>query len=246
MASKTQDEVHRAFLAAAGQQMPASGDTNAILRDVAAQIRDVATNVATPAATSPTDNLTTDRAFLAASGQQTAALGDANAMLAEVIAQLGGVRSRAPTQVATNRTPTTTTSQDGGITLGSVASTVLKSGFGLAPLIGGLVNLFSGGGDETPAPLVKYALPPAIDFQAAQSNGRVTDLDYDQAGMARTSAERAGGSASINGSGAAAQITVNVQAMDARSFMDRSSDIALAVRDAMLNLNAINDVVNEL
>jgi hypothetical protein len=246
MASKTQDEVYRAFLAAAGQQMPASGDTNAILRDVAAQIRDVATNVATPAATSPTDNLTTDRAFLAASGQQTAALGDANAMLAEVIAQLGGVRSRAPTQVATNRTRTTTTSQDGGITLGSVASTVLKSGFGLAPLIGGLVNLFSGGGDETPAPLVKYALPPAIDFQAAQSNGRVTDLDYDQAGMARTSAERAGGSASINGSGAAAQITVNVQAMDARSFLDRSSDIALAVRDAMLNLNAINDVVNEL
>ena len=42
------------------------------------------------------------------------------------------------------------------------------------------------------------------------------------------------------------QITVNVQAMDARSFLDRSSDIALAVRDAMLNLNSINDVVNEL
>ena len=29
-------------------------------------------------------------------------------------------------------------------------------------------------------------------------------------------------------------------------FMDRSGDIALAVQDAMLNLNAINDVVNEL
>ena len=44
----------------------------------------------------------------------------------------------------------------------------------------------------------------------------------------------------------APQITVNVQAMDARSFMDRSGDIALAVRDAMLNLNSINDVFNEL
>ena len=43
-----------------------------------------------------------------------------------------------------------------------------------------------------------------------------------------------------------AQITVNVQAMDARSFMDRSGDIAMAVRDAMLNLNSINDVVNDL
>jgi hypothetical protein len=37
-----------------------------------------------------------------------------------------------------------------------------------------------------------------------------------------------------------------VQAMDARSFLDRSNDIAAAVRDAMLNMNAINDVVNEL
>ena len=246
MASTTQDEVYRAFLAASGQQAPAIGDANAILREVAAQLRDVTSNVATPAATSQTESLTTDRAFLTAAGRQTAALGDANAMLADVIAQLGGVRSSAATQVATNRAPATAASQDNGITLGSVASTVLKSGLGLAPLIGGLVSLFSGGGDETPAPLVKYALPPAIDFQAAQSNGRVTDLDYGQTGMARTYAERAGGSASLNGSGATSQITVNVQAMDARSFMDRSSDIALAVRDAMLNLNAINDVVNEL
>jgi hypothetical protein len=245
MASTTQDEVYRAFLAASGHQPPAIGDANAILREVAAQLRDVASNVATPAATSQTDSLTADRAFLAAAGQQTAALGDTHAMLADVIAQLGGARSSASTQVATNKTPTTSTSQEGGITVGSVASTVLKSGLGLAPLIGWLVNLFSGGGEEAPAPLVKYALPPAIDFQAAQSKGRVTDLDYDQTGMARSYAERAG-SAGVNGSGAASQITVNVQAMDARSFMDRSSDIALAVRDAMLNLNAINDVVNEL
>ena len=46
----------------------------------------------------------------------------------------------------------------------------------------------------------------------------MTDLDYDQTGMARTYAERDGGSASVNGSGAAPQITVNVQAMDARSL----------------------------
>jgi hypothetical protein len=64
--------------------------------------------------------------------------------------------------------------------------------------------------------------------------------------MARTYAQGPGGSAGLNGNAAAPQITVNVQAMDARSFMDRSNDIALAVRDAMLNMNAINDVVNEL
>jgi ribosomal protein L30/L7E len=34
--------------------------------------------------------------------------------------------------------------------------------------------------------------------------------------------------------------------MDARSFLDRSADIAAAVRYAMLNLNSINDVVSDL
>jgi hypothetical protein len=34
--------------------------------------------------------------------------------------------------------------------------------------------------------------------------------------------------------------------MDAQSFLDRSSDIAQAVRSAMLNMSSINDVVNEL
>ncbi|SPE39712.1 conserved hypothetical protein [Candidatus Sulfopaludibacter sp. SbA3] len=39
---------------------------------------------------------------------------------------------------------------------------------------------------------------------------------------------------------------MNVQAMDAQSFMDYSSQIAQAVRGAMLNLNSVNDVVSEL
>ncbi len=42
------------------------------------------------------------------------------------------------------------------------------------------------------------------------------------------------------------QVTVNVQAMDSRSFLDRSHDIAQAVREAMLNMHSINDVVNDL
>jgi hypothetical protein len=46
--------------------------------------------------------------------------------------------------------------------------------------------------------------------------------------------------------GGAAQITVNVQAMDSQSFLDHSNEIAQAVRAAMLNSNSINDVVNNL
>jgi hypothetical protein len=81
-----------------------------------------------------------------------------------------------------------------------------------------------------------------MDFQAAETASGLVNADYDQSGMPRTSdASGSGGSSS-----AGPAITVNVQALDARSFLDRSSDIAAAVRDAMLNLNSINDVVNDL
>lgn len=43
----------------------------------------------------------------------------------------------------------------------------------------------------------------------------------------------------------APQIVVNVSAMDARSFMDRASDIASAVRRAMLDMHPINGLVRE-
>jgi hypothetical protein len=183
--------------------------------------------------------------FLAVSGQQAPAIEEATLMLADVIAQLGELRSSsAPPAAATTSRASATAEQDSGSTLGGIASTVLKSGFGLAPMISGLVSLFGGGDAAAPPALVKYAMPAAVDFQAAESGGRITNVDYDQTGLPRSSSDSTnGGTGAAN---AAPQITVNVQAMDARSFLDRSNDIALAVRDAMLNMNAINDVVNEL
>jgi hypothetical protein len=45
---------------------------------------------------------------------------------------------------------------------------------------------------------------------------------------------------------ATTQITVQVQAMDSRSFLDHSNDIALAVRQAMLQSSVLNDVIREV
>jgi hypothetical protein len=123
----------------------------------------------------------------------------------------------------------------------SALSSVFKSGFGLSPLIGGIISLFGGGNSEQPAPLVKYQLPAALDIRRAQTGSGTHELDYDQAGNARA----------ISGTGSATQtvgqqVTVNIQAMDARSFLDRSNDIAAAVRDAMLNLSSLNDVIADL
>jgi hypothetical protein len=184
--------------------------------------------------------------------------------LADLILQADQVRSDYEQQAAgaasrgsSGSGRSTAQSASGGSALSTVFD-VFKGG--LSPLIKGLFGIFGGsGGESAPAPLTKYALPPSIHFQGAEAGGRMMNADYDQAGRARAYsgaadaarlAEPDGGASSGNaGSRAgspAPQITVQVQAMDARSFMDRSNDIALAVRDAMLNLNAINDVVNEL
>jgi len=173
----------------------------------------------------------------------------------------------------------TSTTSGGGIggTLESIASTVLKSGLGMVPLIGGLLGLFGGGDSPATPTLSKYAMPPSIAFESADIGSGIGDADYDQMGLPRVSGAsyaaqsgfgwppRLGAQTPFAGTGSGAsaastggpggssganvsppQITVNVQAMDARSFLDRSSDIAAAVRDAMLNLNSINDVVSEL
>lgn len=192
------------------------------------------------------------KTFLEVSGQQAAALSGVSVSLADVVAQVQELRAAAPAANAKTPASPATTSQASSVgdTLSSVASTVWKSGLGLAPLVGGLFHLF-GGDDPAPAPLVKYALPASIDFQAAETATGMSGLDYDESGKARPHRQPSGADAQNSAFGAQAasptsQITVNVQAMDARSFLDRSNDIALAVRDAMLNMNAINDVVSEL
>jgi hypothetical protein len=129
----------------------------------------------------------------------------------------------------------------GGGGAGEVALDVAKSGLGLVPLASLIFGLFGGGEEEKPPALVKYALPARRAFSAAETASGLADVDYDQSGRPRV--VDGGGTASA---GAAPQITVNVQAMDARSFLDRSTEIAAAVRDAMLHLNSINDVVTDL
>ncbi len=125
-------------------------------------------------------------------------------------------------------------------TLESVGMDVLKSAFGLSPIIGGLISLFGGGGSSAPAPLVRYQMPNPVQYSGAEVNGAIEGGDFSQTGGARAYGGDIGSAAAIPG------ITFNVSAMDAQSFLDRSGDIAAAVKSAMLNLNSINDVVNDL
>lgn len=173
------------------------------------------------------------RWFLEVAGAQPADLTDIRFTLQKVLADFG-VAQQAPAQTSKAVSSQPARSGNGGSD--NPVLTVLRDGLGVAPLIGGLISLFSGGQEE-PAPFVKYALPSPVNFQAAEQGGMIVAADYDQAGMPRAAAPA---------TASPAQVTVQVQAMDARSFLDRSGDIAMAVRDAMLNLNSINDVVNDL
>jgi hypothetical protein len=208
------------------------------------------------------------RAFVQISGQQTLEMAQATYALADVVEQLRPqLESTAAATVTTKKPSTENTDTEGPFTK------VLKSAFGIAPIVGGLLDLFST--PDEPPPLLKYAMPSAVNFAAADTQNGFSSVDYDQTGQARAyrltadaavppggrtygakaqnaapfglgAYESATGVAAPVNDKPAPQITVNVQAMDARSFLDRSGDIALAVRDAMLNLNSINDVVNDL
>jgi len=207
--------------------------------------------------------------FAAVSGQQDSDAGGALDSGEEIAASLSDTVNQISQLQGSSEAPASDSGSSssgagtagGGSTAESVASTVLESGLGMVPLVVGLLGLFEGGGTAAPT-FEKYAMPERQYFEGADTGGDMSDADYDQMGMPRTysaapdgtstqasgtaTPSSSGGTGSTAGSAGAAQITVNVQAMDSQSFLDHSNDIAQAVRAAMLNSNSINDVVNNL
>jgi hypothetical protein len=234
MASTTQDRLYQTFVGVSRQQDANTGGTIDSGEEIAAALSETV--------------------------QQ---LGELQGGSAAQAAGSGAVPA-ASTTGGSSGTAAAGTTSDGGSSVESIVTTVLESGLGMVPLIVGLMGLFGGGGTPAPPPLVKYAMPDPIYFEGADTGSDVSGADYDQMGMPRTygaapdgTSAQASGTAVAGSSGssgapsgpiaaAAPQITVNVQAMDSQSFLDHSSEIAQAVRDAMLNCNSINDVVNDL
>jgi hypothetical protein len=127
---------------------------------------------------------------------------------------------------------------------GDIAKTAAKTlvgGLSLMPLVSAIVGLFTGNKAETPPPLTTYALPTALNFEGAapqRAGELILAADYGQDGRPRALPATA--------PFYVPPITVQVQAMDSRSFLDHSDDIARAVREAILNAHTLSDVVNEL
>ena len=115
---------------------------------------------------------------------------------------------------------------------GSLLSVALGE---FSPVVSGLVNLFGGGGQSAPARLPLYSAPQRVKAQSGLQGGVVSGADANQTGMARA-----------NSTSSQPQVTLHINAMDTQSILNRSTDIAQAVRQAMLQSHPINDIVADL
>lgn len=140
--------------------------------------------------------------------------------------------------VTQNTTSKATGGSSVGSTVESAASSFLGGGLSsLSPLIGGLLSLFGGGGQSLAVPS-PFMLPAPAQSEAGittSAPGQVVPVNYGATGQPRTQS-----------SGGATQVTIQVNAMDSQSFLDHSDDIAMAVKQAMLNSSSLNDVISNL
>ena len=117
----------------------------------------------------------------------------------------------------------------------------LKSGFGLAGLGVKIAGLF--GKKKAPPVFSTFELPPSLSLEVANNRDNIL------AGFPQIARGQRGAVREIQPEATPAlqpQVVVNVNAMDTQSFMDRSNDIARAVRDAMLHMHPVNDLIGEV
>ena len=122
-------------------------------------------------------------------------------------------------------------------TVGNVIAGIMGQGSILTPIIGGLMSLF-GHGEAAPQPVFSTSTLPA-PVQVETSLARSSMPDAPAAPVPRSTAGQ-------SAAGGSPQIQIQVQAIDSRSFLDHSSEIAEAVRHALLNSHSLGDVIAEL
>jgi hypothetical protein len=184
--------------------------------------------------------------------QATAPLGGTLAgglatQIEKLTGQLQGLQSVTQAALESNRTNqqgvvgrSETPANGSGRSTGEALFNALGTGLGLSPLLSGVLKLLGrdGAGARGPSALTKFELPASLSVNAGISErvpGAAFAVDHGQGNSPRAIANAMSGP----------QITVNVRAMDSRSFLDHSNDIAMAVRQAMLESSVLNDVVRE-
>lgn len=107
----------------------------------------------------------------------------------------------------------------------------------LSPIISGVLRLFRQQSEPLPEPLQRFS--PAVGRLLERTAS--TDANGEAVGIRRD----AYGTAVSAGTGPM-PVQISIQALDARSILERSSDIAQAVRQAMLSNHEITNDMGEL
>ncbi len=129
--------------------------------------------------------------------------------------------------------------------LGGFFGTLLggfSSFLGIASLASNLFHLFSGS-SQPPSVLTPYRLPQPLSLEVANTDNILAGLprvDRSADGSPRTF-----GPDSTTSPPQPLQVNVNVNAIDSRSFADHAPALADAVRQAMLNMDPINQLIRE-
>lgn len=129
----------------------------------------------------------------------------------------------------------------GGGPRGGGLASFLKGGFGLASLGLRIANLFREKPREPEAPK-PFELPAALELEVANTRSILAGFPR----VARGQSDLPRVVEQQRSPPAQPQVVVNVNALDTQSFMDRSADVARAVRDAMLHMHPLNDVIDEV
>jgi hypothetical protein len=118
--------------------------------------------------------------------------------------------------------------------VGSILSSLLN------PVLGGLLGVF-GHRDEYQAPTpIPFLRPSGMSFEYGMTGTAEPSLqptDHDSSGNLRVVPAEPGPIQT--------PITIQVQAMDSRSFLDHSNEIADAVRRAIMESHPLNDTLRE-
>lgn len=122
----------------------------------------------------------------------------------------------------------------------SVGKTILSfigSGFGIAQV---LDKIFSGRGEPATVSTASYLPPSPLSVEAGIYGGfaGLHPIQYGQTGLPLPPAPVR---QTIQ-----TPVTIQVQALDSRSILDHSNEIAEAVKEALLNSHSLNDVVTEI
>lgn len=128
--------------------------------------------------------------------------------------------------------PGTTRGSNGTTVTDLIGQRVIPDFLGVLPLAGGFLRTLLGSDGETAAtPAVRYSLPGSIRLDTSLGTSSQAEV-----------AASWGGQSDGTGRPMSPTVVINVNAMDSRSILDRSDDIASAVRQAMLTYQPFDDV----